>query len=171
MDPAIATAALSTVSSAFDKLIGAIVECKKIDAQIAAVRAQAEVEHRRLDVQEKGLELRHKQIMKRIEEHANIIKKKIESSQKLIQSDLETQETYRNHLDRVFDEIIKRETSKEDREFFLTVYREIVQELQNYSCPHLQDAINIMQNSGSICLDDNRRSLKNTKQISSNEEE
>lgn len=165
MDPATATAALSAVSSAFDKLTGAIIESKRIDAEIAAVRAQAEVEHHRLDVQEKALDLRHKQIMKMIEEEANIIKKRIESSQKAIQSNIKTQEFFRNQLDQVFNIIINSKTSKKEKEFLLGIYREIAQELR---C-HSQEAVNIIQTSDSTCLDSNRIPFTKTNQLSSGE--
>ena len=166
MEPAIATAMISGVTSAFDKMIDAVVESKRIDAQIEAVRAQAEVEHHRLDVQEKALELRHKQIMKEIDENASVITKVLELNQKKIESSIKVQEFYCIQLARINDKILDVEISEEMRNTLIRHYEKIALKIENLSAKSIQGTIDLIQNNGSHY----RLSSKKQKQISTEKE-
>lgn len=162
-DPEMALSIAKVITPIVDRMIGAYVESKRIDAEIEAVRAKAEVEHHRLDVQEKALELQHKENMKIIDEQAKLFQKKLDIYSKKIEASIELQNYYCRELNRINNAILDIETPEETRDKFIALYDKVSQRIENITMGHIQTSIALIQNSDPLCLPDNRSSSKKLK--------
>ncbi|MDD3021754.1 MAG: hypothetical protein PHX61_12375 [Alphaproteobacteria bacterium] len=66
--PAVAAVgAVQVFTSVVNRIIDAHTECKRIEAQMAALEAKYRIRSKELDLQEKALKMQHQQIMKQME--------------------------------------------------------------------------------------------------------
>lgn len=171
MDAAMITASINAATSAFNKLLDTYVEGQRIDAELEEVRARAQVEMRGLDVQEKGLELQHKENMKRIDKQAEVILKLIEKDQKVIEASIGLQNSYSSDLRRLNERILDINISEETRNNLMRHYDNISQRIENIVTRQIENTNGIINNPALLNFGNNRISSKKQKQLSFNEEE
>ncbi|MBR4254991.1 MAG: hypothetical protein IKQ16_07885 [Lentisphaeria bacterium] len=162
-------AAAKEATHIVDDIINACVECRKIDAQIEAMRAQAEVDNHRLDVQEKALKLQHKENMKIIDEYSKRLQKYLDDHHKEIEDAHKTQGTRRRQLDEINAVILDTNTPEDTRATLIRYYALVSQQMEDTTMALLHDSIQLIQKTDMICLPDHKPSSQ--KQISTSEED